>query len=66
MLVKELKLTCENMGNCRAFGRHYQRIYQKNEGNWTTEDRAFRTECDKMHIFFFQFSNNSLRHKYVK
>eukprot|EP01084_Bolivina_argentea_P242675 407035_1 len=51
--VKELKLTCENMGNCRAFSRHYQRIYENNENNWCTEDRAFRTECDKMHIFFF-------------
>eukprot|EP01084_Bolivina_argentea_P125178 221812_1 len=60
---KDLELKCNTFSdneknetmaiNCRAIGRHYlHRVYDNNEKTLSDEEKAFRTECDKIHIFF--------------
>eukprot|EP01084_Bolivina_argentea_P018122 33788_1 len=50
--TQDLRLKCNRIAKCRAFSRHYQRFVEKSDADWCTEDITFRTECDKIHIFF--------------
>eukprot|EP01084_Bolivina_argentea_P004271 8129_1 len=56
---KDLNLKCKKTKMFGAIERHYfHRIYTT-ETKLTNEDKTFRAECDKVHIFFLQFSKQN-------